>query len=602
MTDPWRRARQAGAVLIATFAVFSSPADALDELRFDVSNGDEDLSSSVQSASLLSAAQRDGRTTAQDILAAAGADYSTILGALYARGHYGGVIRILIDGREASQIAPLDPPANVSRVVVQIDPGPAFRFGTARIAPLAPGTRLPAGFARGQVAGSDVAGGAVDVAAKQWRKDARAKVRVSDQSFVADHTNHTLSADITLDPGPRVSFGNLIPASGSAVRDARLIEIAGLQAGRPFHPDTLDRVAERLRRTGTFRSVNVSDAAALRDGNTLDIGVEVVDEKPRRIGFGGEIATQDGVSVSGFWMHRNLLGGAERLRIEGEITGIEGNSGGTDYKLGARFDRPATFGADTSLYLLGEVERQDEPNYQLRGGKIEIGATRFVSKGIEGEFGFGLNYAKVDDSFGRRQFTYLTMPTKATWDYRDDRLNPTRGLYVNLDGLPFIGIGGSASGAKIALEGRAYRKLDPDGRFIAAARLKFGTILGSDIADTPPDLLFYSGGGGTVRGHPYKSLGVDLGGGNMAGGRAFIGLSVELRAKLKGKLSIAGFADAGYIGSESLYDGSGNWHSGAGLGLRYETGLGPIRFDAAMPVSGKTASGAQFYVGIGQSF
>ena len=41
---------------------------------------------------------------------------------------------------------------------------------------------------------------------------------------------------------------------------------------------------------------------------------------------------------------------------------------------------------------------------------------------------------------------------------------------------------------------------------------------------------------------------------------------------------------------------------GAGLGLRYDTGLGPIRLDVAAPVRGSTGDGVQIYIGLGQAF
>ncbi|NNL72418.1 MAG: BamA/TamA family outer membrane protein, partial [Silicimonas sp.] len=54
---------------------------------------------------------------------------------------------------------------------------------------------------------------------------------------------------------------------------------------------------------------------------------------------------------------------------------------------------------------------------------------------------------------------------------------------------------------------------------------------------------------------------------------------------------------------EEFPDFSDESHSGAGLGLRYNTGIGPIRFDVATPVSGKApASDFYIYLGIGQAF
>ncbi|MDZ4095616.1 MAG: BamA/TamA family outer membrane protein, partial [Paracoccaceae bacterium] len=49
-------------------------------------------------------------------------------------------------------------------------------------------------------------------------------------------------------------------------------------------------------------------------------------------------------------------------------------------------------------------------------------------------------------------------------------------------------------------------------------------------------------------------------------------------------------------------DDIGEWHAGAGLGLRYDTGFGPIRLDVAAPVRGKIGKGPQIYIGIGQAF
>ena len=78
--------------------------------------------------------------------------------------------------------------------------------------------------------------------------------------------------------------------------------------------------------------------------------------------------------------------------------------------------------------------------------------------------------------------------------------------------------------------------------------------------------------------------------------------SAEVRARVTPKIGVVGFVDAGYVGATDFAGGDGDWHSGAGLGLRYDTGFGPIRLDVATPVGGDTGDGVQVYVGIGQSF
>ena len=133
-----------------------------------------------------------------------------------------------------------------------------------------------------------------------------------------------------------------------------------------------------------------------------------------------------------------------------------------------------------------------------------------------------------------------------------------------------------------------------------AARLQGGAVLGADLLATPRDDLFYSGGGGTVRGLPYQSLGVTVSDGGTTvtiGGNRFAAGSLEARVKVSERLGLVGFVDAGLVGNGTDSD----WQAGAGLGVRYATGIGPVRLDVALPVHGD-GKGAQIYVGLGQAF
>ncbi|MEM1302787.1 MAG: BamA/TamA family outer membrane protein, partial [Pseudomonadota bacterium] len=62
------------------------------------------------------------------------------------------------------------------------------------------------------------------------------------------------------------------------------------------------------------------------------------------------------------------------------------------------------------------------------------------------------------------------------------------------------------------------------------------------------------------------------------------------------------FYDFGFVSDGTLWDGDGDSHSGAGLGVRYLTPIGPLRVDLGAPTSGDTGDGIQLYIGIGQAF
>ena len=590
---------------VLTLAAWLSPAlpaIAFETMTVRVSGPEsEALTEAVNAASILRAAQAEGTTQPQDVLSAALSDYRRLLEVLYAQGYYGGVVSIRLDGREAAQIPPLQTPGRIDRVTVAVDPGRPFRFGAAQIAPRAPGSTPPPEFATGQRARATVVRDAVDGAVQDWRSAGHAKVQVADQQITANHANAQLNARVALAPGPAVTFGQLKVAPGSAVTPRRVRKIAGLPEGTRFSPEALEKSAMRLRRTGAFRSVRLAEGQVVGPDNRMDVTAQLVDERPRRFGAGAEISSFAGLRLSGFWLHRNLLGGAERLRVEGEIAGIGGQTGGTDYRLAVRGERPASYGPDTSFWFEGEIERLDEPDFFTDRASITVGAHRIFSDTLSAEVGIGLDTEETTDDFGTRDFTLATLPIALTWDRRDDILNPTSGTYVRAEATPFFAIEGADSGGRITLDARAYRALDAQARYVLAGRFQFGSVLGAGIDRTPPRFLFYSGGGGTVRGQPYESLDVTVGGAR-TGGRSFVGLSGELRAKLGGSFSVVGFADAGYVGAEEFFDGSGDWHAGAGLGLRYDTVVGPIRLDVAAPVSGDTGDGVQIYIGIGQAF
>ncbi len=563
--------------------------------------GEDDMRAEIEQASLLLRAEDEGLTEVQDLIAAARADYTRIVGRLYSEGYYGPVVSILIDGREAAEIPPFDAPGRIGAIQILVDTGPLYRFGRAAIDPLAPGTELPEAFVRGEDARTGVVREAAASAVTGWREVGRAKAEVADQSILADYARRALDVSIAVRPGPVVRFGRLNIAGNERVRAERIREIAGFPSDEVFDPDKLDLAQERLRRTGAFRAVALTEAEALGPGDTLDIGLTVIEDAPRRFGFGAEIGTDEGVSLEAFWIHRNLLGGAERLTFEGEVDGI-GLSGeeDPDFRLTTRFERPATFDADTNLTALAEVERLDEPAFQSDIVRLEVGVIRYATEDLIVRGGLQLRFSDVDDDFGMRQFRHLIVPLQATQDKRDDRLNPTEGYYADLAVAPYVGLAGSQTGALLYGDGRAYYGLGVEDRIVLAGRLQAGSVLGSDIEETPPDYLFFSGGGGTVRGQPYESLSL-FRDGNEVGGRSFLGIQSEVRGAVTEKIGLVGFVDAGLIGADP-FGGETESHTGAGLGLRYQTGIGPIRFDLAAPVSGGTGEGVQFYLGIGQAF
>ena len=119
--------------------------------------------------------------TAQELVAAAQADYGRLLAVLYDNGYFGPTLKITLDGVDAAAIPPVRPPRRIDRAVISVDPGPKFRFGATRIAPVAPGTELPEEFATGQTASLGVLKDTVASGIEGWRAVGPAKADLAEQ-------------------------------------------------------------------------------------------------------------------------------------------------------------------------------------------------------------------------------------------------------------------------------------------------------------------------------------------------------------------------------------------------------------------------------------
>lgn len=584
------------------------------EVTLETGDAEGDVADAVRGASRLWADREEPASGAAGLIAKAKNDYQRILAALYGEGHYGGVINILIGGREAAELpADTELPDPVD-VVVRVDVGPQFTFAETRLGNRAPppldrGDEVPLpeneGYAPGEIARADAILRAERLATEAWREQGHAKAEIADRSVTADHRDQTVDAAITVDPGPRAAYGETTVSGTERMNPAFVRYMTDLPVGQEYDPDDIERASDRLARLDVFEALNVREADEIARNGLLPISVEV-DERPlRRIGIGGTFSTVDGLGLETFWLHRDLFGQAERLRFDARVAGI----GDTidyeefDYSAGVTFTRPGVFTPDTNFQtsLLGKREVLDIYTEMSVTGRV--GLTHIFNDYLSGEIFAEAKYAEFEDDLGERSFTTFGLPAKLTYDTRDNSADATEGYFVEATLEPFYEFEFGNFATRGTLEGRAYYGLDAEDRFVLAGRLKLGSIVGADLFEIPPDKLFLSGGGGSTRGYAYRGIGVEGPGGIMTGGRSLIEASGEIRTRVTESIGLVGFADLGYVGAESFPDFSEDFKIGVGAGLRYQTGLGPIRLDFAVPLDpGPDDPDFALYVGIGQAF
>jgi outer membrane translocation and assembly module TamA len=127
---------------------------------------------------------------------------------------------------------------------------------------------------------------------------------------------------------------------------------------------------------------------------------------------------------------------------------------------------------------------------------------------------------------------------------------------------------------------------------VFASRLQLGNIqpVGDDPVNVPFSKKYFLGGATSLRGwgrYEVSPLSVcaptsspcDNESGLPIGGNSMVSFSEELRAELRGKLGAVIFLDGGDVSAESWGVRFSNLHYAVGPGLRYQTPVGPIRFD-----------------------
>jgi translocation and assembly module TamA len=624
-------ARRSGVIAAAMVALVLAAAIFVSEARRSLAQdrtaettlnviGDEKLAKDLKD--LLTEEDKDKQATgpAVTLLQRAQAQKQEIEKALASRGFYAGTVTVSVAGRPVEDPAVLDaieavPAGGKLPVSINVQTGPAYKIsdivlaGPAGEAPArAAIDRGPLPLSPGSVADSTAILKLDAAIVGQLQSQGYALAKVGKREATVDHATQTMRLEYNVQAGPPAKMGNVSFTGSQSVKTEFLQRRVPFKAGEPFRPEKVDELRDSLTSLGLFTSIRIKRGEQLDANGQLPIEVEVQDRLPRTVGFGASYETSEGFAIGGFWLHRNLFGEGESLRLSAEINHIGDKSftsiGDFGFEIIASFRKPDWWEPRTDAVALAQAVRERLDAYDREAFILGGGFERRFSKRLRGKAGLSFELSRVTQDHETNTYKLLGVPMGLIWDGTDNLLEPTKGFRISLDVTPYVDFIESPTKPFVItrLTGSTYLDLSDKGRTVVAARASIGVIPGLSERAIPPDKRFYAGGGGSVRGYAYQSVGPRDEDRDPIGGTSLFEASIELRQRIGQSWGFVAFVDAGNV-YDSVYPTLTAPRVGAGVGVRYYTDFGPIRADVAVPLNRRPGDDRfGLYVSLGQAF
>ncbi|MFH1176493.1 MAG: BamA/TamA family outer membrane protein, partial [Acidobacteriota bacterium] len=438
---------------------------------------------------------------------------------------------------------------------------------------------------------------------------------------------------LRIEPGPLVTVGRVVVAGLARTRRSVVETVAALHEGQVAGPEAQLAAQRRLLALGIFQRAAVRQLPGQAAGGRRGLLLDLAEGPTRALAFGLGWDTEERARASISWSELNLFGGARSLGLQARLSSRRKH-------LQVSYREPARLG------LLGfptwvEAYRTEE----------DFGSFKLLRRGTWVEFGdrqrrpthlvLRYEYQIVDPEAppeilselerDKQRLAIAALTPYLEWDTRDDIFSPRRGAFASLAlQSAFKAFLGDAEFAKLTASVTAFTPLR-GGVLVAAARggglQPRGNSSGAcDVTANPGgcenlaapiSVRFFGGGRVSHRAFATDRLGIrgktlacPQGGGDCqtselqpVGGAGELFSSLEWRFPLLGVIGGNVFLDGGNIWSSWREVQTSELRWGAGLGLRVETPVGPLRLEYGWKLDRETGeSPGELFLSFGNPF
>ena len=414
----------------------------------------------------------------------------------------------------------------------------------------------------------------------------------------------------TIKEGPFVVFGKTVVTGNNRTKYAVVKRELLKQEKAPFDYSILRKEKQQLYKLGLFSDVNLEMIEGF--DQRKDVLISLHEANAGAVEFG--LGYSDYEEYRGFLdvSYRNLWGMNRQVSVRTEFSSIE-------RRLLLQYYEPWFLSRATALraFILSEYRKElnvdnRDTRYKLTRNAVSAGIEKKFSSSIKAELYYEFS---VVNTYDVEPDVVLSKEDTGTlvisglrlgiiYDTRNDPFYPTKGVLSGISTKITSPILLSESDfVKLSFYGNIYRELIPG--FVMALSLRGGIARGYGATSTELPIVerFFLGGRTTVRGYEQDTLGPKGSDDNPTGGNAFLMENLEMRIGLGKGIGIVTFLDGGNVWVKAKDVDPSDIKFTAGLGLRYDTPVGPLRVDYGHKLNKeKNESNGEVHFSIGHAF
>ena len=397
----------------------------------------------------------------------------------------------------------------------------------------------------------------------------------------------------TADAGTLAHFGPITVVGNKSVGEHIIERQLTFRPGELFERSKVQESQRRLYGLELFQFANVEPLNTDQQPEEVPIRVTVAEGNHQRVNFGVGYGTEEKARADVEYHHLNFLGGARSAGVHARWSSL-------DRGLRLDFTQPYFFQPHLSLGTEAQRWYTFTPAYSsiVTGAKVTMthrsGPRTSWSVSVTSEHDTSSIASDVlndptlrsslialglDPQTGEQNGTLTAAGFDVQHSTADNLLNAHKGYLVAFHAEDAGHVAGGTFNY-VGVSGDARQYLPLGNSLVIASRVQFGNIrpAGNDDRNVPFAKRYFLGGATSIRGWGRYEVS-PLSDGLPIGGDSMLAISEELRAALHGNLGGVLFLDAGNVWAGSWGIRLNDLRYAVGPGLRYQTPVGPLRFD-----------------------